>query len=159
MSLLRLGLALGSALGLLVAPAFAQSGSDSADVTAVVQRYHDALATGDTAAALAQLAEDAVILESGSIESRQEYRAHHLSADIAFAKAVKTSRSPVRVSARGDVAWTTATTRTRGRFRGKPVNSTGAELMVLTRTADGWKISAIHWSSREVPERSSRSGN
>jgi hypothetical protein len=31
------------------------------------------------------------------------------------------------------------------------VNSIGAELMVLTRMMDGWKISAIHWSSRTRP--------
>ncbi len=35
-----------------------------------------------------------------------------------------------------------------GEFRGRPVNSAGAELMVLTRVQGTWKISAIHWSSR-----------
>jgi ketosteroid isomerase-like protein len=133
------------------APAFAQARADSAAVAAVVERYHGALSQGDSVAALAQLAEDAVILESGHIESRQEYRSHHLGADIAFARAVKGTRSPVRVSVLGDVAWTTATSTVRGEFRGKPVNSSGVELMVLTRSADGWKISAIHWSSHNPP--------
>ncbi len=130
-------------------PALAQATGDSAAVAAVVERYHTALAAGDSAAALAQLAEDAVILESGGMESRQEYRSHHLPADIAFAKSVKGTRSPLRVVVRGDVAWTTATSTTRGKHRGRPVNSSGAELMVLTRSGDGWKISAIHWSSRD----------
>ena len=129
----------------------AQVTSDSAAVAAVVGRYHHALAEGDSAAALAQLAEDAVIVESGSIESRQEYRSHHLPADIAFARAVKGTRSPVQVSVRGDVAWTTATSTTRGKYRGRSVDSAGAELMVLTRSTDGWKIAAIHWSSRDRP--------
>ena len=62
---------------------------DSAAVAAVVGGFHDALARGDSAAALALLAPDVRILESG-----------------------------------------------------------GVELMVLTRTAGGWRISAIHWSSR-----------
>jgi ketosteroid isomerase-like protein len=135
----------------LAQAALAQSGGDSAAVAAVVQRYHDALAAGDSAAALAQLADDAVILESGSMESRQEYRSHHLPADIAFARAVTAMRSRVRVSMRGDVAWTTAMSTMRGRFQGKSVNAIGAELMVLTRTAGRWKISAIHWSSRDAP--------
>jgi ketosteroid isomerase-like protein len=126
----------------------AQSHGDSAAVAAVVERFHRALEEGDSVAALAQLAEDAVILESSSIESRDEYRSHHLSADIAFARAVKGTRSPGRMVVRGDVAWTTGTSTTRGKFRGKSVNSTGAELMVLTRSRDGWKINAIHWSSR-----------
>ena len=129
----------------------AQSRADSAAVVAVVERYHRALREGDSVTALAQLADDAVIVESGSIESRQEYRSHHLPADIAFAGAVKGTRSPPRVSVRGDVAWTTATSSMRGKYQGKPVNPRGAELMVLTRTADGWRISAIHWSSRDRP--------
>jgi ketosteroid isomerase-like protein len=138
-----------AALTTLPPPALAQTAGDSAAAAAVVERYHDALATGDSTAALAQLAEDAVILESGGLESRAEYRSHHLPADIAFVRAVRTNRSPLRVTLRGDVAWTTATSTTRGKYRGKPVNSRGAELMVLTRGRDGWKISAIHWSSRD----------
>ena len=144
-------LALGSALASLPAlagPALAQANGDSAAVVTVVDGYHRALAEGDSSAVLALLADDAVIIESGSIESRQEYRSHHLPADIAFARAVKGTRSPVQVAVRGDVAWTTGTSTTRGSYRGKAVNSSGAELMVLTRAGDSWKISAIHWSSR-----------
>ncbi len=66
---------------------------------------------------------------------------------------MKETRSPVQVKVQGNVAWTAATGTTRGRFRGKPVNSAGAELMVLTRTPSGWVISAIHWSSRDAPAR------
>jgi ketosteroid isomerase-like protein len=149
----RLVLYCASALAPLAAPAtqmFAQSHGDSTAVAAVVERYHRALAEGDSATAVAQLADDAVILESGSIESREEYRSHHLPADIAFARAVKGTRSPVRVSVQSNVAWTTATSTTQGKFRGKPVNSVGAELIILTRSKDGWKIRAIHWSSRNL---------
>jgi hypothetical protein len=35
-----------------------------------------------------------------------------------------------------------------GEFRARAVNSVGAELAVLTRAGDGWRIRAIHWSSR-----------
>ena len=141
----------GGALALLVtaaAPGRAQAPSDSAAVAAAVERYHKALSQGDSTAALALLSPTAVIAESGSIESLREYRSHHLPADIAFARAVKATRSPVRVSVKGDVAWTTAITTARGTYDGKPVNSAGAELMVLTRSPGGWTISAIHWSSR-----------
>ena len=137
----------------LAAPAIAQVPSDSMAVAGVVDRYHRALAAGDSAAALALLSPNAMILESGGVESLREYRSHHLPADIAFARAVKGTRSPVRVTVRGDVAWTNATSTTRGIYRGKTVHSTGAELMVLTRSADGWTISAIHWSSRDRPQR------
>ena len=125
-----------------------QARSDSATVAAVVERFHAALATGDSAAALSLLAPDAVILEAGGIETRDEYRAHHLPGDIAFAAAVKSDRGPARVFVRGDVAWVSATSTTTGDYRGRPVNSAGAELVVLVRSGQDWKISAVHWSSR-----------
>lgn len=121
---------------------------DSAAVASVVAKYHEALAMGDSAAALALLADDAVILESGGVETRAEYRAHHLPGDIRFAKAVPSKRGTVNVKIHGDVAWTTATSTTQGEMNGRAINSTGAELMVLVRTPAGWKISAIHWSSQ-----------
>jgi ketosteroid isomerase-like protein len=130
-------------------PAGAQLRDDSVSAVAAVERFHQALAQGDSAAALALLADDAVIVESGVVESRQEYRSHHLPADIAFGRAVKGTRSTVRVSIQGDVAWTTAGSSVEGVYRGKPVRAKGAELVVLTRSAGGkWMISAIHWSSR-----------
>lgn len=127
--------------------------SDSAAVAATVLRYHAALESGDSLAALALLADDAIVLESGGVESRAEYRSHHLASDIAFARAVKGVRSPVRVVVRGDAAWASSTSTTQGTYRDRTINSVGAELMVLMRSADGWKIAAIHWSSRARQSR------
>ncbi len=126
----------------------ASAQNDSAAVVAVVERYHRALAEGDSAAALALLAPDAVILESGGVESREEYRSHHLPADIQFARAVQSQRSATRVVVVGTVAWVSSTSTTQGTYRERPIDSTGAELMVLTRESGGWMIRAIHWSSR-----------
>lgn len=123
---------------------------DSAAVARVVTAYHAALAAGDSSAALALLAPDAVILESGGIESREEYRGHHLPADIAFASAVPSERSAIRVVVRGDMAWASSTSTSKGTFRGRAINSRGAELMVLRREGSQWLIQAIHWSSGPV---------
>lgn len=123
---------------------------DSAAVVSVVDRFHRALATGDSLGALNLLTPDAVILESGGVETRVEYRSHHLPGDIAFARAVSRERGPIRVKVRGDVAWATSTSTARGEYRERAVNSAGAELMVLARTANGWRISAVHWSSRTL---------
>lgn len=131
---------------LVGAPLAAQS--DSAAVAAVVRAYHQALANGDSLAAVALLADDAVVLESGGLETLAEYRAGHLPADIAFASAVPSTRAGIRITVMGDVAWAASTSETRGRFRDRAINSVGAELMVLSRTAAGWRIRAIHWSSR-----------
>jgi len=130
------------------------TGADSTAVIAVVERYHRALAQGDTADALSLLSNDAMILESGDVETRDEYRSHHLPADIQFARTVPSVRGPVQVVLRGDVAWAISTSQTRGQYRGRPIDSQGAELMVLTREGGGWKIRAIHWSSHAtVPPR------
>ena len=131
-----------------VAVTHASLAGDSADVAAVVDAFHAALASGDSTAALALLASDVTILESGGVETREQYRDHHLAGDIAFARAVASRRSATAVRVRGDVAWATSTSVTEGEYRGRAINSSGAELTVLTREASGWRIRAVHWSSR-----------
>lgn len=121
---------------------------DSTDVAAVVERFHGALARGDSLGALALLADDVVVLEGGASETKAVYRAHHLQVDIAFSSAVPAQGGPLSVSVRGDVAWVSRTRTTQGEFRGRAVNSASAELMVLTREPEGWRIRAVHWSSR-----------
>ena len=121
---------------------------DSAAVAAVVLQFHAALEAGDSLAALELLTADAVILESGAMETREQYRAGHLRSDIAFAQAVPSERSAIQVVVRGDAAWATSTSTNRGEFRGRAVDSVGAESMVLVREPQGWRISRIHWSTR-----------
>lgn len=122
--------------------------TDSTAVTATVHAFHQALATGDSAGALRLLAADAVILESGGRESRDEYAAHHLAADIELAGAVQIERRAHQVTVSGDVAWVNSTSVMRGTYRNRAIDATGVELMVLSRTSTGWVIRAIHWSSR-----------
>jgi ketosteroid isomerase-like protein len=125
-----------------------QPARDSADIVGTVQRFHEVIMAGDSLAALALLTEDAVVLESGGLETKAEFRHHHLPADIRFAQSTKGERRVHSVTRRGDVAWVAATSTATGTFGGRAINSNGAELMVLVRTPDGWRISAIHWSSR-----------
>lgn len=126
----------------------ASTESDSSDVIAVVAKFHAALAAADSGGALELLAPDALILESGSVETRAEYRAHHLAADIEFTRAVRSSRTTSRVTVDGDAAWLVSTSVTQGEINGRQVNSAGAELVVLHRVRGKWQISAVHWSSR-----------
>jgi len=122
--------------------------NDSAAPKSTVLAFHEALVRGDSTAALRLLASDAVILENGEQETREEYSSHHLTADIEFAQAVPPRLSAMQVTVNGDVAWASSTSVTQGTYRGHAINSTGAELMVLSRTAIGWEIRSIHWSSR-----------
>lgn len=161
MSPARPSLAGAAALAALLAaaPAHAQAhdhqammgaASDSAAVVQAVEAYHAALRGGDAEAALALLADDVRIAESGGLETREEYRSHHLPGDMAFAGAVKRVPGTIHVTVLGDVAWAVSSSRTTGTFRERAIDSNGAELMVLTRHDGAWRIRAIHWSSRQA---------
>jgi ketosteroid isomerase-like protein len=125
-----------------------QTVADSIEIVGTVQRFHSVIAAGDSLAALALLTEDAIILESGGLETKAQFRDHHLPADISFAQSTKAERRTYSVTRRGDVAWVASTSGATGTFGGRAINSMGAELMVLVLTPSGWRISAIHWSSR-----------
>jgi ketosteroid isomerase-like protein len=130
---------------MLSAPAVA---APSAEAEAVVDRFHSALARGDTKAAAALLADDALIFEEGGAErSKAEYAAHHLPADAAFSQAVKSSTARRSSDASDGVAWVASEGRTKGTYKSRPIDRVTAETMVLRQTAEGWKIVHIHWSS------------
>ena len=118
---------------------------------AAVDAFHRTLAGGDREGALALLTPDVVVFESGGAEmSRDEYAGHHLAADMEYSAA-----APARVLDRkqggdGAVAWVISRTEMKGTFRGRPVHSRGTETMVLRRTAEGWRIAHVHWSSQAV---------
>jgi ketosteroid isomerase-like protein len=124
------------------------SSEDRAAIESTVAAYHRALAEGDRAAAERLLADDVIVLESGGSEDKAHYMEHHLPGDMAFAAAVPRERGPMKVTVVGDVAWVTSTSLTRGTYRDREIDSTGAELMVLVRHDGEWRIHAIHWSSR-----------
>jgi ketosteroid isomerase-like protein len=114
----------------------------------VVDAYHTALAKGDRDSVGRLLADEVMILESGGSEDRGHYLEHHLPGDMAFAAAVERVRGDLQIQIIGDVAWVTSTSTTKGTYREREIDSVGAELMVLAREDDGWRIRAIHWSSR-----------
>ncbi len=118
--------------------------ADSSAVAAVVAEFHQALEEGDRGRVMELLAPEAVVLESGGTESRMEYEAGHLAADIDYAQAASRTRGEIAVRRVGDVAWTVGLAT--AEYQGN--SSQTAELMVLRRDGDRWLISAIHWSSR-----------
>lgn len=132
-------------------PMPAQGSRDSLAASETMRRFHDALTRGDSATVLSLLADDAVIVEAGAIQTVAEYRAGHLPADMQYAAAVPSKLASQRVTVVGNAAWVSSTSDVVGTTQGRAVNSVTAELAVLSRTPDGWKIRAIHWSSRRRP--------
>ena len=123
---------------------------DSAAITAVAESFHKALAAGKPDEVMSLLPPDALIVEAGTVQTRDEYQREHLAADIAFASAVPGKQHDVVVRQEGNTAWVTSTFEVSGTFEGKPVHSFSAETMVLTKMDGGWRIRTVHWSSHKA---------
>lgn len=138
----------------LAGPAAADQGAapEAPDSPAgIVEAFAAALDSGDTAALSALLAPDVQIAESGGIErSLDEYRSHHMGADIEFSKAVETKVLSRQIFEGEGLATIMTEAVSTGMFRGKAVNSSLMETMVLKQTDGEWKIVHIHWSSASL---------
>ena len=133
---------------LALAVGSAARAAPSPDAAAVVDAFHSALVRGDTKAAAALLADDALIFEEGGAErSKAEYAAHHLGADAAFSQAVRSVTTRRAGESSGNIAWVASEGRMTGVFKGRAIDQRTAETMVLRKTGDGWRIVHIHWSS------------
>ena len=133
---------------LAAGPSAAQSSTDQASVIAAVQTFHAAITSGDSSVITRMLAEDVVIFEAGGVETRAQYVADHLPADVEFEKAVPSKRGPIRAVVMGDTAWASSTNELVGTFQKRPVDLVATELIVLSKVPDGWRIRAISWASR-----------
>lgn len=146
----RLAFAL-AALCACAMPALAQepeTAAGEAAVRAVVQGFKEALAAGDSSAALGYLHRDLIVYEEGHAETLAEYRAGHLAADMEFTAAVETTVLEQGLIVRPDMALWVSESESTGEFRGQAVDARGTETIVLLPTDAGWKILHVHWSSR-----------
>lgn len=120
-------------------PATPTVGQAEFDASATADRFHAALASGDRAAMEALLLPDAVVLEGGAHEARAEYLGGHFARDAEYLGGVTPESLFRRTTVAGDAAWVASTQRVR--------DAEMAELLVMKRTPDGWRVAAVHWSS------------
>lgn len=147
--------ALIASAGFLVTAGIALSepaAADAAAITSTAGEFHKALSAGKPDQVMELLAPDALIIEGGAVQTRDEYQREHLGEDIAYARAVPSTPRNAVVRQEGDVAWVTNTFTVTGTFHDKPVDSIAAETMVLTKSPAGWRIRTIHWSSHKAPK-------
>ncbi len=132
----------------------ATSATDSmadAEPAKVVERFQQALSSGDTATALSLLDENVRIFESGGIErSRGEYASHHLAADAGFLRDATIRQLSRTGDEVGDLAWVGSESQITASDDGKPAELVSTETMILKKENDGWRIVHIHWSSRTL---------
>jgi ketosteroid isomerase-like protein len=124
------------------------SKADSVGAVAAVTQFHAALGAADSVRAVSLLADDVMILESGAIQTRSDYLGHHLGADMKGSAGSKAERSVVRVSLNGSTAIVVSKSMSPPTGAEGNTGSEMAELMVLSKSASGWQIRAVHWSSR-----------
>lgn len=116
---------------------------------AAVKALHEALSSGNARAIENLLDPNVLILESGNAErSRKEYAAHHLAADLKFMQSVAYTLERQTGDTVGDLAWIASEARLSGNREGKAVDVVSTETVVLKKSAAGWKVVHIHWSSR-----------
>ena len=145
---MRIHIAIGLLCALGVSCARSAPPADEAGLDAAVKAYQTAFDTNKPAEVMAFIADDALMMEAGIVQTRAEYEKEHLPADMDFGKGVTAKRAPDRRVVRGDTAWVTTQTQFTGTYQDKPVSFQGLELMVWSRELAGWRIRAIHWSSR-----------
>jgi len=125
---------------------------DEADIQTTLETFYGAMREGDNAKAMSMIAQDAQFVESGKLETREQYEMNHLPNDIKFEKQVHGKRGPLRTRINGDVAWVIAETEFMGKFEEdgavSDVDFVSSQLAVLSREPEGWRIRSIHWSSR-----------
>lgn len=128
-----------------------EAGADEEAAARTADRFRQAVAAGDRAAVEALLLPNAVILEGGGSETRSEYLGGHFASDGAFLSAMERTPLTRRTETAGDAAWVASTSRLAGTYEGRTLDLDSAELLVLRRDAsapEGWRIAAVHWSSR-----------
>jgi limonene-1,2-epoxide hydrolase len=134
-------------------PVVTADGAAARQALAIVEKFHKALHDGDQSAALELLAPQLRVYESGHVEaSRDEYAASHLPADIAFLQTARVTLKSRHAWSAGDSAWVLSESQTDTERKGRPVSQASLETLLLVKTAQGWRIAHIHWSSRELKE-------
>ncbi len=123
----------------------------AADAVAAVERFSSALSAGDLDKATAELDPAVLILESGGVErSRAEYLAGHAKSDADFLKAAQVTLTHRSAHAAGEFAWVASESNIHAVKGKEMLMVVSTETMVLRKSALGWKIVHIHWSSRRA---------
>lgn len=118
---------------------------------AIVKAFHAALSSGKAAIVEPLLDPNVLIMEGGNVErSRHEYASHHLPSDLTFMSAMRYQLKRQTGDAVGDLAWVASEATLAGESGGKAVDLVSTESLVLKKSAAGWKIVHIHWSSRNA---------
>ena len=118
------------------------------EAEATARAFAAALKNGDRDAVLALLSAQAQIDEGGHTQTRSEYAAAHLAADIAFLRNAQITPVSLGSSTDGDAAMVGSENEIHATSsKGKPVALRSRELLRLKREGAAWKIVDVQWES------------
>ena len=118
------------------------------EAESAARAFSSALKKGDRDAALALLSTQARIHESGHTQTRSEYAAEHLAADIAFLANAQVKPISFGSMSVGDGALVGSESEIRATSpKGKPVALRSHELLSVKREGGTWKIVDVRWES------------
>lgn len=135
---------------------FAQSGNkpveskEEQEVVETLKDFRSAIINNNQQKASKLLTSDARILESGGIETKEEYLSHHFHSDGKFLRAMERKVLAQNIKTNDTTAWISTTSRMSGSYNDREISINSAELAVLVKRKGVWKISAVHWSSRSA---------
>lgn len=117
--------------------------------TDIVDQFHRALETNNTAGALALLARDVVVFEFGLVDPTLEaYAFAHLPFDMDYKQQTNWEQTSRRMGGAGDIRWVLTTYRVTGDLgEAGRIDEAHLETMILQRISDAWRIVHMHWSS------------
>lgn len=122
---------------------------EAGEAIAALDRFSSALSAGDLDRVGAELDPAVLILESGGAErTRDEYLGGHAKHDAEFLKTAHITLKRRTAQASGDLVWVGSESEIHASKDDKMMMISSTETAVLRKTAQGWKIVHIHWSSR-----------
>ncbi len=121
-------------------------GSESIPAKVVVA-FHNALKSSKEDEVFKLLEKSVLIYEGGGVErSAKEYSTHHLLADMAFMSKMEVEVIEHQVTIYNNIAISSSRSIIKGKYKGKVIEKTNMETIVLRKNNGKWKIINIHWS-------------
>jgi ketosteroid isomerase-like protein len=134
-------------LGSVAGCAQASDADREAEVLAALDAFYGAIGAGDADGAMRLIAPGAIFVESGMVETRDQYEQNHLPRDIDFEGQITGVREIMRMGVDGNLAWVLARTHYDGTFDDFPLEFDSLQLTVLSHESGEWLIESVHWSS------------
>jgi ketosteroid isomerase-like protein len=113
----------------------------------VVIEFHNALRSSKKDEVFKLLEKSVLIYEGGGVErSAKEYSSHHLLTDMAFMSKMEVELIEHQVKIYNNIAISSSRSIIKGKYKGKAIEKTNMETIVLRKSNGKWKIINIHWS-------------